>query len=136
MSYRTKDGRRINAQLSRKVTHPTEQGHRTKVYREPAKANPGNVISCTVGGGHMGSKLASENEAPYSESLVRRFVLSFSPPGGSVCDPFSGSGTTGAVAVEFGRHFLGSDIRADQVELSKRRIAEKLERMRGKSMAS
>lgn len=33
-------------------------------YKPPVKANPGNVIDCHGGGGHMGSELAHENEAP------------------------------------------------------------------------
>ena len=59
----------------------------------------------------------------FPESLVEFFVKSFCPPGGVVVDPFSGSGTTGAVAVRLGRRFLGCDVRQSQVELSRRRIA-------------
>ncbi|MBE3041620.1 hypothetical protein IMZ48_03375, partial [Candidatus Bathyarchaeota archaeon] len=37
----------------------------------PDKANPGNVIDCgAAGGGHLGSALAHENEAPFPEKLV------------------------------------------------------------------
>jgi hypothetical protein len=90
----------------------------------PAKANPGNVIQCIVGGGVMGSKLAHENEAPFPESLAEFFVRSFCPPGGTVLDPFSGSGTTGAVAVKHGRKYIGIDVRESQVELTGRRMIE------------
>ena len=93
------------------------------VYRPPDIANPGNVIHCKVGGGNMGDKLCHENEAPFPESLAEFFVRSFCRPGGLVCDPFSGSGTTGAVSVRHGRRFVGCDVREDQVELSRRRIA-------------
>jgi site-specific DNA-methyltransferase (adenine-specific) len=68
-------------------------------WRQPERVLPGNVITCAVGGGHMGSRLAHENEAPFPESLVEPFVRCFCPPGGIVCDPFAGSGTTLAVAV-------------------------------------
>ena len=91
-------------------------------YSAPKKANPGNVIECTVGGGVMGSKLAHENEAPFPEALAEFFVRSFCPPGGITCDPFSGSGTTIAVARKFGRRGIGVDIRESQVELSCRRV--------------
>lgn len=97
---------------------------RQQVYSPPAIANPGNVIKCVVGGGVMGSPLSHENEAPFPESLAEFFVLSFCPPGGIVCDIFSGSGTTAAVALKHGRKFVGCDIRESQVELTKRRIAE------------
>jgi len=92
-------------------------------YVPPAIANPGNVISLQVGGGLMGSKLCHENEAPFPEKLAEFFVRSFCPRGGIVCDPFAGSGTTAAVAIQTGRHYVGIDVRESQVELSRRRVA-------------
>lgn len=64
----------------------------------PVLANPGNLLKIIVGGGVMGSKLAHENEAPFPEKLPEFFIKSYCPPHGSVLDPFSGSGTTIAVA--------------------------------------
>ncbi len=87
-------------------------------------ANPGNVIKCNVGGGALGSPLAHENEAPFPELLAERFIKSFCPPGGIVCDPFCGSGTSLAVAYKHTRHWLGIDVRQSQVDLSKKRIQE------------
>lgn len=91
---------------------------------KPAIANPGNVIKCKVGGGQMGSKLTHENEAPFPEALAEFFVRSFCPPGGTVLDTFSGSGTTAAVAILNGRNFIATDIRESQCELTLRRVAE------------
>lgn len=99
-------------------------GSRPNPYDEPFLANPGNVIKCVVGGGVMGSKLAHENEAPFPEKLAEFFIRSFCPPEGIVLDPFSGSGTTGSVAIRTGRKFIGIDIRESQVVLTKRRLAE------------
>lgn len=86
-------------------------------------ADAGNVTHHLVGGGVMGSDLAHLNEAPYPESLCEFFILSFCPPGGTVVDCFSGSGTTAAVAVRHGRKFTGCDVRESQVELTKQRVA-------------
>lgn len=103
---------------------------RVQCYVPPSKANPGNVINhpevidCKVGGGRMGSPLAHENEAPFPESLVEPFVLCFCPPGGTVLDPFCGSGTTLAVAAKHDRNFIGIDVRKSQVELSTKRLQE------------
>ena len=94
------------------------------VYKPPARANPGNVISGTVGGGAMGSPLAHETEAPFPEWLAEFFVRSFCPPGGVVLDPFSGSGTTAKVAAVHGRNAIAVDIRESQCELTKQRIKE------------
>jgi DNA modification methylase len=69
-----------------------------------------------------GDEFASKNEAPFPEALAEFFVLSFCPPGGLACDPFSGSGTTAAVAKKHGRNFTGCDLRLSQVELGRRRL--------------
>lgn len=95
-------------------------------YDPPAIANPGNLIRCKVGGGHMGHPLACENEAPFPEFLAEFFIKSFCPPGGIVLDPFCGSGTTCAMAALCDRHYIGIDIRPSQVELSERRIGSTL----------
>lgn len=96
-------------------------------YPQGELARPRDVIRATVGGGHMGSPLAHLNEAPYPESLVEPFILSCCPRGGVVLDPFSGSGTTIAVAQRLGRHWLGIDCRESQIELSSERIKEGVE---------
>jgi hypothetical protein len=92
------------------------------VYVPPARANPGNVIKCSVGGGRMGHPLAHENEAPFPTSLVEFFVKSFCPPGGTIIDPFCGSGTTLQVGLETGRSVVGIDIRDSQTSLSQKRM--------------
>jgi hypothetical protein len=103
-------------------------------YVVPEMVNPGNVvdpgdvIDCgSVGGGKMGDDLCHDNEAPFPEALAEFLIRSFCPPGGIVCDPFSGSGTTAAVALKLGRRFAGCDLRKSQVELTKQRIARVLQ---------
>jgi hypothetical protein len=56
-------------------------------------------LTRVIGGGHLGSDLAHENEAPCPENLVEPFVRALTNPGEVVCEPFSGSRTTGTVAV-------------------------------------
>lgn len=91
-------------------------------YFPPERSNPGNVLHFKVGGGVMGHPLAHKNEAPYPLGLAEMFVRSFCPPGGVVCDPFSGSGTTGHAALMWGRRFIGCDLRESQCELTSRRL--------------
>lgn len=115
MSYRVKDGNRRN------------QGDGTDGLREydpPILANPGNLIETNVGGGQMGSPLAHENEAPFPENLTEFFLKSLVPPGGSVLDPFSGSGTTVKVAEFLGRNGIGIDLRMSQCRLGVHRLEE------------
>jgi len=71
----------------------------------------------------MGHDLAHSNEAPFPLKLAAFFVQSFAPPGGTVCDPFAGSGTTAHAAYEHGRRFVGCDLRQSQVDLTLRRLA-------------
>ena len=52
-----------------------------------------------------------------------RLVLMVCPPGGSVLDPYVGSGTVGKVCAELRRSFVGIDIDAGYCALARRRIA-------------
>jgi hypothetical protein len=88
----------------------------------PPLANPGNLLNVPVGGGLMGHPLAHENEAPFHERLAEFVIKSLCPPGGVVLDPFSGSGTSVAVALRLGRDGIGLDLRRDQAGLARRRI--------------
>lgn len=107
----------------RYCTYRLPNGDRVnKRYEECEIANPGNVIDCTVGSGHLGWSGAHENEAPFPQSIAEFFVKSFCQPGGIVLDPFSGSGTTVAAAVACGRNGIGVDVRPSQVWLGQTRV--------------
>lgn len=95
-----------------------------KAYKPPERSNPGNIVKCIAGGGHMGSSIAHENEAPFPESLAEFFIRSFCPPGGTVLDCFGGSGTTLAAAIKAGRRCISIDVRESQCELMRRRVKE------------
>ena len=126
MSNRNVDGVRRSARTGVRMARKPKRDAdvmRMQTYTMPDVANPGNVIRCEVGGGVMGDRLCHENEAPFPEKLAEFFVRSFCPPGGTVCDPFSGSGTTAKVAIACGRSAIGIDVRDSQVALTKRRIA-------------
>lgn len=103
-------------------TSETGEAKPNRTVPFPSKANPGNVLHHKVGGGVMGDRLCHENEAPFPEKLAEFWIRSFCPPGGTVLDPFLGSGTTAAVAVKHRRNAVGIDIRASQIDLSERRL--------------
>ena len=130
-THRKKDGKRVRMVFQRSadksaVSERYEQGaggvKETQFYKPPKRANPGNVVRCS--GGHLGSKLAHENEAPFPEKLAEFMIRSFCPPGGMMLDPFCGSGTSCAVAKKFGRNYTGIDVRWSQVELTGRRLSD------------
>jgi site-specific DNA-methyltransferase (adenine-specific) len=55
------------------------------------------------------------------------------PPGGTVLDPFMGSGSTGKAAVLEGFSFIGIEREAEYLEIAKARIeaARKIEHQQG-----
>jgi len=52
-----------------------------------------------------------------------RLVAMFSPKGGTVLDPFAGSGTTGVAAVQSGRRFIGIERERKYFDIACERIA-------------
>ncbi|MFB0553993.1 MAG: site-specific DNA-methyltransferase [Phycisphaerae bacterium] len=58
------------------------------------------------------------------ENLLTRIVAVSSNPGDCVLDPFSGSGTTAAAAVQLGRNYLGVEISEKYVENANERLAQ------------
>jgi site-specific DNA-methyltransferase (adenine-specific) len=56
------------------------------------------------------------------EALLHRVILSSSNPGDIVLDPFFGSGTTGAVAKKYGRHWIGIESDTAYVSIAQQRV--------------
>jgi DNA modification methylase len=57
------------------------------------------------------------------ELLLARIIAASSNSGDCVLDPFSGSGTTLAVAAKYGRNYCGIDVSEDYVKNAEKRIA-------------
>lgn len=60
--------------------------------------------------------------AVYPTALIEPCVLAGSKPNDTVLDIFSGSGTTGVVALQNGRNYIGIEISKDYAELSEQRL--------------
>ncbi len=71
---------------------------------------------------------ASNHPAAYPRGLVRPCILAGCPPGGTVLDPFLGSGTTGVVADELGRRWIGIEISPTYAAQALARTAVRQER--------
>jgi site-specific DNA-methyltransferase (adenine-specific) len=56
------------------------------------------------------------------EKLLRRIISIGSKEGDTILDPFMGSGTTGVVAKQLGRNFIGIEIDQSYFEIASRRI--------------
>ena len=61
--------------------------------------------------------------ATFTPALVEPCVLAGCPVGGTVLDPFSGSGTTAAVATSLGRRAIGIELNAEYLPLAHERIS-------------
>jgi hypothetical protein len=60
--------------------------------------------------------------------LVEPCILAGCPVGGVVLDPFTGSGTTGMVAVKHGRRFVGCELNAEYITMAEKRIGEQADK--------
>ena len=60
--------------------------------------------------------------ATFPEALVEPCILAGAPEGGTVLDPFIGTGTTCAVAQRLGRRAIGVDLSAEYLELAAKRV--------------
>jgi DNA modification methylase len=62
-------------------------------------------------------------------ALVEPCIKAGCPEGGTVLDPFAGSGTTLAVAAELGRSGIGCELNPEYIELANQRIAKSKAKM-------
>lgn len=81
----------------------------------------GTIIRCPVV-----PSVDREHPAEKPIELLRRIVALTVPVGGTVLDPFCGSGTTGIAAVAEGRSFIGIEAEAAYVEVARSRIGGRL----------
>lgn len=97
--------------------HP-QGGHNTGgVKKYNGKRNKRDVWQVSV--------CSSVNEAHFAvfpKELIKPCILAGCPEGGWVLDPFNGSGTTGIVATQNKRNYIGIDLNPEYLEITKRRV--------------
>lgn len=84
----------------------------------------GNVWTIACQNGGTTDKFAHAHPAIYPEALANDHIISWSRPGDVVFDPFSGSGTTGKMALVNGRSFIGIERDPDYFRICQKRIGE------------
>jgi len=62
------------------------------------------------------------NKATYSKELCYKLIRLYCRDGGTVYDPFMGTGTTAVACKENGFHYIGSEISSKQCEYAENRI--------------
>jgi len=81
-------------------------------------ANPRSVWTVPV------SRFAGAHFATYPPELIEPCILAGCPEGGTVLDPFAGSGTTAGVAIANNRRAVMIEANADYVDLINQRVDE------------
>ncbi|MFG3127421.1 DNA-methyltransferase [Streptomyces tendae] len=84
----------------------------------PRGSNPGDVWSIAT------RPYPAAHFAVFPIDLPLRCIKAGCRPGGTVLDPFSGSGTTGAAARQLGRKYIGIDLNPAYHDLARERFAQ------------
>ena len=71
-----------------------------------------------------GKKISKEHGAVFPEELARKVILNFSKENEIILDPFLGTGTSGKVAFENNRKFIGFEQSNEYSKISKDRISQ------------
>jgi site-specific DNA-methyltransferase (cytosine-N4-specific) len=96
----------------------TARNHRARRQGHPNGRNPGDVWSIPT------RPYKGPHFAAYPIDLPLKCIAAGCKPGGTVLDPFAGSGTTGLAAIQLGRRFTGIDLSADFARLAAGRLAQ------------
>ena len=109
---------------------PTKTGKYTFNYETMKQLNGGkqmrsdwNINICLGEERIKGTDGKSLHTTQKPMDLLRRVILSSTRAGDIILDPFMGSGTTAAAALELGRNFIGFDTDADYVAAANQRLA-------------
>ena len=96
----------------------TTVGRQDRTYDAKATRNRRSVWTVTT------KPYSGAHFAVMPPDLVEPCIKAGCPEGGTVLDPFAGSGTTLAVAAELGCNAIGCELNPEYVKLAKARIAE------------
>lgn len=83
--------------------------------------NPKDVWSVSRLHRQHAERVAHPTQKPLE--LIERMVLASCPPGGTVLDPFAGSGTTALACARQGRDFIGYEINPDYCAITRERLS-------------
>lgn len=93
-----------------------------RVYGANGKRNKRDVWQVSVC-----SSVKEAHFAVFPKELIEPCILAGCPEGGWVLDSFNGSGTTGIVATQNKRNYIGIDLNPEYLEITKRRIEKECE---------
>lgn len=83
-----------------------------EVWNTPKDIERARLTTAHVIGTINQARVDFDHNAPFADWLADAFVLCYCAPGGTVCDPFVGSGTVALSCARNGRNFIGGDLGA------------------------
>ena len=83
-----------------------------------------NIWYLSRAGRSSGDVYSIKHPATYPDQLAQDHIISWSNENDTVLDPFMGSGTTGKMAVQNKRNFIGIEIDKEYFKLSEKRIEQ------------
>ncbi|MDF2844764.1 MAG: putative adenine-specific DNA-methyltransferase [Herbinix sp.] len=113
-----RDGRAVRYGGNKYTANPDEF-YRTKsenAYEPREKLNKRSVWTVAT------QAYKEAHFATFPEELIKPCILAGSPEGGIVLDMFFGSGTTGKVALNNFRHYIGIELNPKYIELANKRL--------------
>jgi len=103
--------------------HATKSGNVYQIPDANGRRNRRSVWTVTT------KPYSGAHFAVMPADLVEPCIKAGCPEGGTVLDPFAGSGTTLAVAAELGRSGIGCELNPEYIELAEQRIAKSKAKM-------
>jgi len=87
----------------------------------------GNIWHIPTGrNGSTKDYYAFDHPAIFPEQLAGDHILSWSNPGDLILDCFVGSGTTGKMALKYGRNFIGIDSSQQYIDIATKRLEDEV----------
>ena len=108
-------GKEFTVKCKKKSDNNSVENGRTKHLKIASHRMRDNVWSIAQSG-------SKDHPAPFPEQLAHDHIISWSNKGDIVFDPFMGSGTTGKMAKQLGRKFIGVEKVEKYYAISKERI--------------
>jgi DNA modification methylase len=84
----------------------------------------------------LGTEKGNNHPTVKPVDLMKYLIKLITPPGGTVLDPFNGSGSTGCAAVELGHEYIGCELDPAYVEIAEKRIAAWINKDQSKPVAN
>lgn len=111
MDLETKSIKQAEEAIRTGMGYHWRQSSQRIVFLEKGKRALNNKAWSNVLCGPIGRRDEYPTQKP--KSVIRKLILNSSDPGDLICDPFSGSGVSGLVAIEEGRKAILIDINID-----------------------